>query len=152
MRTAGGHRRISREELMHLAKECGVEWASGSSTSLNDNIQRIVVFDLELDFAEMVAEFLNLQEGMSATSVDSLVDVGFALGSVRPDVLLCTDEIGMISLGRILRCAGELRTHVIVTTNGPGRNFDSPGLDREPPDIVEKPLKLDALLKTISAQ
>ena len=149
IRTAGGHRRVSHEALSRLAKECGLRLPPDSDLDPKDETRRILVFDLEIDFAEMVAEFLNLHGAMYAKSVDSLVDVGFSLGRFRPHVLLCTDEIGVTALGRVLHCADALDTRVIVATNGQARSFEALGVEIDQNDIVEKPLKLDALLKII---
>ena len=149
MNTAGGHRRVSREAMVLLARECGLSLDSDPALGFTGHLQRVLVFDLELDFAEMVEEFLNLQEGLTAKSVGDAIEAGYVLGHFQPDVFFCTDEIGGTAWASIQRCASRQNTRVLLVTNRQKRQYEAASSGFHLDDIVEKPVKLDAILRMI---
>lgn len=146
LKTPGGHRRIAHAELVRLAREAGK--TIGARTKSADF--KILVVDPEEDFADMVAEFLNLQEGFHATTAFEPIEVGFQIGRFRPDVLLCVLDLSPPVLRSIVRCIDPAQTRLIFMSNGHSRQdiSDLQGVGAED-RILEKPIKLDQLLQII---
>ena len=145
LKTPGGHRRIARSELARLAREAG--------RPLSDEVEsgqlKILVVDAEADFADMVAEFLNLQTGLDAVAAFDPVEVGFEIGRWEPNVVLCVADMSSGFLRSMARHLDRSKTRLIVMVNGQSRHKLSDLDDLGADCILEKPIKLDQLLKLI---
>ena len=109
--------------------------------------QKVLVVDPDLDFSEMVAEYISLQAGLVAKSASDLVDVGFQLGRFQPDVVLCSME--MPSFASILPHVNHLKARLVVLTNARDRPTSTLREDLKCSAVVEKPVVLEGLVELI---
>jgi excisionase family DNA binding protein len=150
-RTPGGHRRISLISLVRFADECGKELPRNFREGLNltPEVTRILVIDSEADFAEMVTEFLNLQEGVVAQCALEPIDVGFQLGNYRPDVVLCGVDVPGVMPQAVASMLHDTDCRIILITSLRTAHDRSLGVELRVESVVEKSIKLDTLLRLI---
>ena len=147
-KTPGGHRRIAHAELVRLSEECGQAFRA-YPTEVQVADTRILVVDHEEDFADMVAEFLDLQPDITAVCTIELVDVGIQLVRFRPTVVLCAIDLPGISLASIAQQVAELGARFVLMTNVRTRHQISLCEDLAGDVLIEKPMTLDSLLQVI---
>jgi excisionase family DNA binding protein len=150
-RTPGGHRRIPLISLVRFADECGkgLPGISREGLNLKAKVTRVLVVDCEVDFAEMVAEFLNLQEGVVAQCALEPVEVGFQLGTYGPDVVLCGVDVPGVTPQAVADMLHHKDCRIILLTSLRTVHDESLGMELGVESVVEKSIKLDALLRLI---
>ena len=151
-RTPGGHRRIPQASLASFARACGKEIPGLPlvQAAQNPRLTRVLVIDNETDFAEMIVEFLNLQDGVYAQSSIEPIDVGYQLASLCPDVVLCSVDVPGVPpraiVQRLTHCDGRLYILTTLKTT----HDESMAADLGLEGVVEKSIKLEELLKLIT--
>lgn len=146
-RTPGGHRRISREDLVQFANTYAVPLPP--ELQLDSGPPRVLVVDQEQDFSEMLEEYLALKGGVEVRSADGPFSVGLALGRFNPTVMLV--DLGMsnldpIRLARLVSSDSELRQLRLVGV----LPFPDPDLVARATavgyqEVLHKPISLDAV-------
>ena len=139
--TPGGHRRIPASEVARWRADSERRNASPSVGGR----ARVLILDTELDFADMVAEYLILQGDFVARSAVNPVAIGFELGDFRPNIVLCAMELPIF--GSVVSHASRINARLVLMTNGPARVPLRDGLDGC--SVIEKPVQLETLLRTI---
>ena len=77
-RTPGGHRRIALEEVHRFAKSRGVAIESeGRYRKADSEAMRVLIIDREVDFAEMVSEYLQMKGVFFIGRPQSAIEAGF---------------------------------------------------------------------------
>ena len=145
-KTPGGHRRIAASEAVRLMSESKDQKEQPGSRADCRDI-KVMVLDPEVDFAEMVAEFLGLQMGVQAKWSIDLVDIGYEFATFQPDIVLCATE--MPALGSITQYADRIKARLVVLNSV--RNHSAGALREDLSDaiVVKKPVKLESLLQII---
>jgi excisionase family DNA binding protein len=149
--TPGGHRRIPSASLSRFAEECGhnIEGLDKVDSGGEDHETRVLVVDNETDFAEMVAEFFNLHEGVSARYAVEPVEVGYQLGAFSPHVVLCAADVPGVSPKLVAKVVTQTNARMVLLCGLKTARDESLGQELGVHAIVEKAIKLEALLKII---
>ena len=149
-RTPGGHRRIAAAELHRFAAECGFEIEGLAKAKVPDSSRtRVLIIDRERDFAEMVAEYLQINGAFDVAHTGGAIEAGFYAGVLRPEVLVYDEDATSIELRSLLRLLPEV--HVILMTSMRTRATEALQAEIGANHVVEKPVKLDELLRVIRA-
>lgn len=148
-RTPGGHRRISREELIRFSRE--FSYPLPDEFTEQSGPVRILMIDSDRDLGEMVRDYLLMQDGFDVRIATGLFGAGYLLGSFRPRVVLLDLELpGLDAHGllRTIRDEDDLR-NTLVYAMVSIRNLRNERLLSEFDEQVDKPLRLDQLLSRL---
>jgi excisionase family DNA binding protein len=83
----GAHRKIAHAALMRFARERNIELPEALAKH-REGRGRVLIVDDELDFAEMVAEFLQLVVGAEVAVADTGFQAGQEVERFRPHLIL----------------------------------------------------------------
>ncbi len=139
--TPGGHRRIAASELDRLRSGRGRTHAESTGNP------RILILDSELDFAETVEEYLNLQGGFDTRVAVEPVEIGFLIGTFLPHIVLCSVDVPLFS--SIVHHLRQIEARVIAMASSPSRSVLTAREDLSDCTFVEKPVQLETLLRVI---
>lgn len=146
-RTPGGHRRISRMELVRFSAAFSVPLPP--ELSLRQGPPRVLLVDEEQDFSEMLAEFLELKGEVNVRSCEGPFSVGLELGRFNPDVAVVSlgmSSLDPIRLARLVSDDNALRTvSLLGVLRFPDPDFVARALAVGYQEVLEKPLSLDAV-------
>lgn len=152
-KTPGGHRRISREDLLAFAE--AFSYPVPPELKLRSGPPRVLVVDGERDFYEMVAEFLTLKGGVEARVADGAFSTGLEVGRFRPDVLLVDLKLGNldpIRLARLLQGDRDLaRIRLLGVLAFPDPHLEERAREVGFARVLHKPVSLDALWSALEA-
>ena len=141
--TPGGHRRIAVDEIAKLLNEREVDVSAVVSSAPRK--RRVLILDTELDFADTVAEYLTLKGEFDSRSAVEPLEIGFALGDFRPDIVLCSLDLPVFN-AVVSRVQG-IDADCVLLANGPVRLPLRDGL--EGCTVIEKPVQLETVLRVI---
>ncbi len=151
-RTPGGHRRVAHADLIRLAQDRGVP--SDAIPRVVGGPVRVLVVDDESEFAELVRDYLMLVAGWNVEVATSGFDAGLAVARFDPDVVvldLLMPGMDGFAVLKALAAEGGRRVPVVACTGWRDPDLETrvraAGFD----GIVEKPVKLEALLQTLRA-
>jgi len=150
-RTPGGHRRIAHSDVLAFARENNypVTAEFAGSTSLN----KVLVVDDEIDFAELVREYLQLKGGYKVEIASSGFHAGFAVARFKPDLILMDimmPDMDGFQVHELLKNDAATR-HIPVIACTAYRDPEIEARIRQQTfdGFLEKPLKLELLLETV---
>jgi len=149
--TPGGHRRIAAEEVERFSVEQRVK--TGISAGLRPNeigITRVLVIDRELDFSEMVAEYLQLKGAFRVEYARSAIEAGFQAGRMSPDVILYDVDAAEIDIYTLRTMVPAARILLVTPIWKP--EVEAMRIELGAVGVIEKPAKLDQLLEVIQSK
>ncbi|MBN1336302.1 MAG: response regulator [Deltaproteobacteria bacterium] len=155
-RTPGGHRRITRDDLAVFARERGLPLSS--HLGVHPGVHpggglRVLVVDDEVDFCDMVREYLLQKGGFQVEVATSGFAAGLTVARFGPDVILMDirmpDVDGFDVLRRLRGSAETRHIPVIACTawHDPDtlRRIRSATFDA----LLQKPFRLEDLVETL---
>ncbi|MCB9791833.1 MAG: response regulator [Alphaproteobacteria bacterium] len=151
-RTPGGHRRISRSDLITFAREYNYP-LSDEFLSESGGKRRVLIVDDEQDFADMVKDYLSMKGSFDVEVADSGFAAGYTVARFQPDLILMDimmPDMDGFEVLRMLRAGRE--THhvpVIACTAYRDARIERRILEDDFDGFVQKPLKLDELIRLI---
>ncbi len=86
--TPGGHRRISRAELLAFAAQRGLRAPPTPAAAPRPRVTPVLIWDAERDYADTVAEYLSVRYSQSSVVAADLLEFAFHLGAQRPSAAL----------------------------------------------------------------
>jgi excisionase family DNA binding protein len=147
-RTPGGHRRISGSEVKRFASSCGFELEGIPTAKIAVSSRtRVLIVDREADFAEMIAEYLELKGGFEVAHAASAIEAGYFAGLLQPEILVYDEDTTAIELPQLLKVMPSAR--VILVTSMRSTSTEALQAQVGAIHVVEKPVKLDRLLALI---
>ena len=152
-RTLGRHRRIAWADLVTFAVDNQYPLDTALFSSSHLPVRRVLVVDDEPDFAEMVRDYLTVRGGFEVEIAESGFQAGFTVARFKPDLILLDimmpDMDGFEAL-RMLQQNPETRHVPVIACTG----YRDANLARRVEEhpftaLIEKPVKLDALLGVV---
>jgi excisionase family DNA binding protein len=149
-RTPGGHRRITREDLVVFAKDHDYPL---SPELINDPACKVLIVDDEPDFCEMVRNYLTACGGYEIEVAHSGFAAGLTIARFHPRVvvmdILMPDMDGFEVL-KMMRSDPEMQDiPVIACTAYRDTQIESRVHQESFQGYIEKPLRLDKLVLVI---
>lgn len=148
-RTPGGHRRISREDLIRFSRD--FSYPLPDEFTEQSGPVRLLMIDSDRDLGEMVRDYLLMQDGFEVRIATGLFGAGYLLGSFRPRVVLLDLELPGLDVQGLLHTIHDeavLRnTQVFAMVSI--RSLRNERLLSEFDGQIEKPLRLDQLLSQL---
>ena len=146
--TPGGHRRISIEEVERFASEQRVGPTGDRSFSRTDTGgTRVLVIDRDLDFAEMVAEYLQLQGDFRVGYACNPIEAGFQAGHLKPDFILYDVDAVGIDIYALKKLVENVQVLLVTSIWKP--EVDAMQAELGALGVIEKPVKLDQIVEVI---
>jgi CheY-like chemotaxis protein len=151
-RTPGGHRRITKADLVSFAKEYNYPLSEELLGERSEQT-RVLVVDDEHDFSDMVRDYLSLRGKMEVEVADSGFAAGFTVARFKPDVILMDimmPDMNGFEVVRMLRGSKDTaHIPVIACTAFLDAQVERRIQEEEFDGLVQKPIKLDELLSLI---
>ncbi|MCK6506686.1 excisionase family DNA-binding protein [Myxococcota bacterium] len=130
-RTPGGHRRISRDEVLRFCQEhrypVPTELA-GAVRATRRGPPRVLILHRDLAWAELVSDYLRFDRELEITVTDRPLEAGFRLAQVRPHLVLLDLELGDVPARALARLADELDPRPLLVGSQPVRGADGEAL------------------------
>ena len=150
-KTPGGHRRIAQGDLITFARAHRYPIAPEFADAVALN--KVLVVDDEVDFAELVREYLQLKGGYTVEIASSGFDAGFAVARFQPDLILMDimmPDMDGFQVHELLKGDPATR-HIPVIACTAYRDPEIEARIRKQTfdGFLEKPLKLEQLLRTV---
>jgi len=148
-RTPGGHRRIASAEVSRFAVEQGMSINADLKGSQKQGrvARRVLIIDREPDFADMVAEYLQIKGVFSVGHAGSALEAGFHAGRTEPEVILCDVDTVGVEITALRQLVPQARFILLTSIWKP--ELEPLEADLRAAAVVEKPVKLDELLSII---
>ena len=153
-KTPGGHRRITREELIVFAQQHNYPLADVAiAAEPEPQDRRVLIVDDEPDFCEMVRSFLTAKGNLEVEVAHSGFAAGLTIARFRPRVvvmdILMPDMDGFEVL-KMMRSDPEMQDIPVIACTA----YRDPSIEERArresfQGYIEKPLKLDRLLEMI---
>ena len=151
-RTPGGHRRITKADLVSFAKEYNYPLSEELLGERSEQT-RVLVVDDEHVFSDMVRDYLSLRGKMEVEVADSGFAAGFTVARFKPDVILMDimmPDMNGFEVVRMLRGSKDTaHIPVIACTAFLDAQVERRIQEEEFDGLVQKPIKLDELLSLI---
>jgi len=151
-RTLGGHRRIAHNDVVAFAREHDYP-LSRALRSAGHGGKRVLVVDDEVDFADMVREYLHVKGDFQVHVATTGFQAGFMLARFTPDLVLMdlmTQGIDAAEVKRVLREDPDTKhVPVIACTAYRDPQSDLSAVAADLDGSIDKPLKLDDLLALV---
>jgi excisionase family DNA binding protein len=152
-KTPGGHRRIAQRDLIAFARSH--RYPISAELAAVVALDKVLVVDDEVDFAELVREYLQLKGGYQVEVASSGFDAGFAVARFQPDLILMDimmPDMDGFQVHELLKSDPATR-HIPVIACTAYRDPEIEARIRKQTfdGFLEKPLKLDALLEAVKA-
>ena len=139
--TPGGHRRVSIADLEDFAER---RKTGQGNSGAEEPPCSVLIVGREPDFADMVAEFLELNGHCKVLYADSALVAGYHAGAAKPRALLVDTDTPDVDL-RLL--VGLCDPTAVVLLTSPLSADLGPLLATVPDaEVVPKPVKLDHLM------
>jgi excisionase family DNA binding protein len=154
-RTAGGHRRIPRQDLLDFAQDRGVRLDEAESAIARaddrdtDRPWRVLIVDDEQDFSEMLKDYLEIK-GFAVEVAESGFVAGLTVARFDPDIILMDimmpDMDGFEVHRRLREDAATRHIPVVACTAYRDPSLDARVARERFEGFVEKPLKMSSLV------
>lgn len=148
-RTAGGHRRIAREELVRFAREGGMPLPA-ELEGPPSGAWRVLVVDADRSFAELVKDYLALKGRMEVQLADTGFAAGLAVGRFKPQLvlldLMMPDLDAFEALDRLHEGSEGAAPAVIACLPLGDSALEGRAREAAFAGVVHKPLRLEELL------
>ena len=152
-RTPGGHRRIARNDLLSFARENDYPLSRDFLEQTTKGSRKVLVVDDEVDFSEMVRDYLVFKGGFEVEVAQSGFQAGYTVARFKPDIILMDilmPDMDGFEVHRRLRSDPETRHIPVIACTAYRDPVVNARIEEMKFDgFVEKPLKLDALLELI---
>ncbi|MFT4621989.1 MAG: excisionase family DNA binding protein [Myxococcota bacterium] len=149
-RTAGGHRRISRRNILTFAKDNG---HAVPAELFSEHGIRVLVVDDEPDFGDMIRDYLLANDGFSVEVAASGFQAGFAVAKFKPDIILMDimmpDMDGFEVQSRLKADPDTRHIPVIACTAYGDADLDARLTAHGFDGYVAKPIRLNRLMELI---
>lgn len=151
-RTPGGHRRIAHQDVIGFAR--AHDYPVAKELLNRESVRnRVLIVDGEVDFSEMVREYLVARGGLDVRVANSGFLAGFLLARFKPDLVLLNlfmPDLNGFEVRRTLQQEAEAQSVVLVASTG----LWNPEIDQRIRDqhfdgVIEKPVPLDDMLDKI---
>ncbi|MEZ4241885.1 MAG: response regulator [Myxococcota bacterium] len=154
-RTPGGHRRIAHNDVIAFARENDYPIAR-ELLDTGSTRKKVLVVDDEKDFSDMVREYLKVRGQLDVEIAESGFQAGFTVARFKPDLILMDlmmPDMDGFEVHRTLRDDPDTRHIPVIACTA----YRDPDIDRRIREerfdgLIEKPLKLDALLELIQSR
>lgn len=154
-KTPGGHRRITRDELVAFAQQHNYPLAGTTPPAEEEEVveRRVLVVDDEPDFCEMVRTYLSAKGGLEVEVAHSGFAAGLTIARFRPTVvvmdILMPDMDGFEVL-KMMRSDPEMQDIPVIACTAHRDPAIEERVRKESfQGYIEKPLKLERLLEMI---
>jgi len=157
-RTPGGHRRITRDELVNFAQQHNypLTISPAAEEPIAEPLERrVLVVDDEPDFCEVVRDYLTLKGGFEVDVAHSGFSAGLAIARFKPALvvmdILMPDMDGFEVL-KMMREDPEMQEIPVIACTA----YRDPQIEQRVREesfqgYIEKPLKLERLQEMIEA-
>ena len=151
-RTPGGHRRISREELIRFSR--AFSYPLPPEFTQQSGPVRVLVVESDRDLGEMVRDYLHMKEQYEVRITVGLFEAGYLLGSFQPRVVLLDLELPGLDAQGVLRMiqTEEKTKNTLVFAVASVRNLRNDRLLSLFDGHIDKPLRLDQLQERLEAR
>jgi excisionase family DNA binding protein len=151
-RTPGGHRRIAHKDVVAFARKNDYPIAR-ELLDRGDGRKRVLIVDDEKDFADMVGEYLCMQDDLDVEVADSGFQAGMTVARFKPDLILMDIMMpGMdgFEAHRMLQDDKDTRhIPVVAVTAYHDKAVVQRIQDEDFDGFMQKPVKLDQLLLVV---
>jgi excisionase family DNA binding protein len=147
-KTPGGHRRIPEEALNQFCEQFGIP----GSANLEINVETkqgavLLLSSYELDFAELIQDFMRIQTESPIEIVYSALACGISLAKAQRGVLLIDQLHSNVDPMEALEVApSEFAIVVLTETTEEAARLVGEGFYK----VLSRPLVLEELLKTLN--
>ena len=155
-RTPGGHRRMRSEDVVVFARAYNypVPPSMAEPVVVRGSLpRRVMIVDDEADFAQTVADYLQLKGGFEVEIADSGFSAGMLMARFRPSVVLMDilmPDMDGFEVLRMLRRDPEMqRVPVVACTAYRDASVEERARKEGFDGYLEKPLKFDRLLELV---
>jgi excisionase family DNA binding protein len=155
-RTPGGHRRIAHNDVIAFGRDQNYPISRDLLEAGSARKKKVLVVDDERDFAELVRDYLQGKSELEVEIADSGFQAGFAVARFKPDLILMDlmmPDMDGFEVHRTLREDPDTRHIPVIACTA----YRDPDIDRRIRDarfdgLIEKPLKMEALLELIQSR
>lgn len=155
-RTPGGHRRIAHNDVIAFARENEYPLSRELLDSGTARKRKVLVVDDEQDFADMVRDYLCGRSEIEVETADSGFQAGYTVARFKPDLILMDlmmPDMDGFEVHHMLRNDPDTRHIPVIACTA----YRDPDIDRRIRDarfdgLIEKPLKMEALLELIQSR
>ncbi len=155
-RTPGGHRRLRLEDVVAFARAYNYpvpHQLTGAPDSAPPSARRVLIVDDELDFAQTVADYLQLKGNFEVEIAGSGFAAGVAVARFGPAVvlmdILMPDMDGFEVLRMLRKDAQMKKTPVIACTAFRDAAVEERARAEGFDGYIEKPIKFDRLMEMV---
>ncbi len=155
-RTPGGHRRLRLEDVVAFARAYNYpvpHQLTGATEDEPPSARRVLIVDDELDFAQTVADYLQLKGNFEVETAGSGFSAGVAVARFQPAVvlmdILMPDMDGFEVLRMLRRDPRTKKTPVIACTAYRDAAVEQRARAEGFDGYLEKPIKLDKLMEML---
>jgi excisionase family DNA binding protein len=151
-KTPGGHRRISREDLLAFAQ--AFQYPLPAELQLRVGPPRVLVVDAERDFFDTVSEYFALKGEVETRMADGPFSAGLEVGRFRPDIMLV--DLGLstldpIRLARLVASADVGTLRLIGVAGFPDPHLEARARSVGYQRVIYKPVSLEAVWGAVQA-
>ena len=150
-RTAGGHRRIARADLIAFSKSADMPLPPEVLDPDPARKKRVLLVDENTDYAEGLRDFLQIRGNLEVTLADNAFDAGFSLGRGEPDLVLVAlsmPDLDVMAMRERLREDEAFKSMAVVAYSS---SDDLPTEVASVFDaVLERPMTLETLWGQVS--
>jgi excisionase family DNA binding protein len=157
-RTPGGHRRMRSEDVVVFARAYNYPVPASMAQAVAEPqpaARRVMIVDDERDFAQTVADYLELKGGFAVEIADSGFAAGLMMARFRPTVvlmdILMPDMDGFEVLRRLRADPETSHVPVIACTAYRDAAVEERARNEGFDGYLEKPLRFDRLLEVVES-
>ena len=149
-RTAGGHRRIARSDLIAFGRASGMPLPAEVLDPDPTRRKRVLLIDDESDYADVLRDFLRMQGEIDVELAGNAFAAGLSFGRFRPDLVVVSmtmRDLDAHAMLEALRSDEDLRSISVIACAPPepGTADTLSGFD----GFLEKPVGLDILWREV---
>lgn len=155
-RTAGGHRRIGRADLIAFARRNSIPLPPEVLDPEPGRRKRVLVIDDEQDWAEILPDYLRATADLDVQVAHTAFEAGLAMGRFAPDLVLVSlqmPDLNATDMRRRLATLDDMATvPVLASTSDLAGPRWRDGILATFDGLIEKPVELETLLTRIREQ
>lgn len=153
-RTPGGHRRLRSEDVVAFARAYNYPVPTQlGDAPVDGEARRVLIVDDERDFAQTVADYLQLKGNFDVEIADSGFSAGLTVARFQPTVvlmdILMPDMDGFEVLRMLRQDPANRKTPVIACTAYRDPAVEERARTEGFDGYLEKPIKFDRLLELV---